>query len=130
MTEPTVITLTISKDVLLTSNKEKHWATKARHVKVIRDMAYLTARGQRPQKMRAATCEVRVRWSALKRIRDAHNIQPSAKAAIDGIVGDYGLLPSDSDEHLKAVTFTADDETHSRTGIACLLTLTFTEVTR
>jgi hypothetical protein len=50
------------------------------------------------------------------------------KAAIDGIVGDYGLLPSDSDLHLKAVTFTASEHRTTLPGVAAYLTLTFEEV--
>lgn len=123
-----VISIAISRDVLLTSNDRWHWAEKARRTKVIREMAHIMAVHERPGKMRAATCEVQVKWSGLKRTRDAHNTQPSAKAAIDGIVGDYGLLPSDSDAHLKGLTFTTDDETHSTPGVACYMTLTFTEV--
>ena len=34
------------------------------------------------------------------RRRDAHNYYPTLKALIDGLVGDYGLLPDDSDNHL------------------------------
>lgn len=123
-----VINLAISRDVLLTSNQRIHWSPKARHTKVIRDMAHIMARAARPQKMAAATCEVVVKWSNLKRTRDAHNLQPTVKAAIDGIVGDYGLLPSDSDTHLKALTFTSTDEVHSTPGVAVYLTFTFTEV--
>lgn len=122
------ICLAISKDVILTSNQRIHWATRARHTRAIRDMAFILARYQRPQKMTAATCEVVVKWGHLKRTRDAHNLQPTVKAAIDGIVGDYGLLPSDSDAHLKALTFTSTDEVHREPGVACFLSLIFTEV--
>lgn len=123
-----VIHIAISRDVVLTSNQRIHWSKRARHTRVIRDMAFILARAQRPQKMAAATCEVVVKWSNLKRTRDAHNLQPTVKAAIDGIVGDYGLLPSDSDTHLKALTFTSVEEVHSTPGVACYLSLTFTEV--
>lgn len=122
------IHLAISREVLLTSNQRKHWADKARNTRVIRDMAYVMALAQQPRSMPAATCEAIVKWSNLKRARDAHNLQPTVKAAIDGIVGDYGLLPSDSDEHLKALTFTSSDEVHTTPGVACYLTLRFTEV--
>ena len=123
-----VISMAVSRDVVLTSNQRIHWATKARHTKVIRDMANIMALAARPPKMPAATCEVVVKWSNLKRIRDAHNLQPTVKAAIDGIVGDYGLLPTDSDQHLKALTFTSTDEVHSTPGVAVYLTFRFTEV--
>jgi len=123
-----VLHLAISRDILLTSNDRIHWREKARRTKAIREMALVMARHERPQKMPAATCVASVKWSALKRTRDAHNAQPTVKAAIDGIVGDYGLLPSDSDKHLKALTFTSKDETHTAPGVVFFLTLTFTEV--
>ena len=58
-----VIQLAVSRDVVLTSNQRKHWATKARHTKVIRDMAYVMARSEerRVGKECAITC--RSRWS-------------------------------------------------------------------
>jgi hypothetical protein len=122
-----VLRLAISRDILLTSNDRIHWREKARRTRAIREMAHILAKHERPAKMPAATCEASVKWSFLKRIRDAHNLQPTVKAAIDGVVGDYGLLPSDSDRHLRALTFTSADETHSTPGVACFLTLTFTE---
>lgn len=123
-----VINLALSKDTLLTSNQRlNHW-DKARRTRAIRDMALVWARHLHPAKMQAATLEVVVAYGPLKRIRDAHNVQPSAKAAIDGVVGDYGLLPGDDDRYLKAVTFTAADEPTTLPGVAAYLTLTFTEV--
>ena len=118
--------LAISRDTILTSNMRLHWRPEADRIRSIRAMAAVMARHQRPAKMQAATCAVEVKWPALKRTRDAHNLQPTVKAALDGIIGDYGLLPSDSDQHLKAVTFTASDEHTTLPGIAALLTLTFT----
>jgi len=123
-----VIQLAISRDVVLTSNQRKHWATKARHTKVIRDMAYVIALHERPQKMQAATCEAVIKWPKLSRTRDSHNLQPTVKAALDGVIGDYGLLPDDSDKYLQALTFTSAEDTHDIPGVACFVTLTFTEV--
>ena len=123
-----VISLALLPNLVLTSNQRLHWAEKNRRTQGIRDMALVWARHDRPAKMQAATLEVVVAWPRLKRIRDAHNVQPSAKAAIDGIVGDYGLLPGDDDRYLKAVTFTAADEPTTLPGVAAYLTLTFTEV--
>ena len=122
------INIALTKDTLLTSNMRPHWADKNRRTQAIRDMALVWARHLRPAKMQAATLEVVVAYGPLKRIRDAHNVQPSAKAAIDGIVGDYGLLPGDDDRYLKAVTFTAANEATDLPGVAAYLTLTFTEV--
>jgi len=122
-----VIHLAISRDVLLTSNMRPHWAEKARKTRAIRDMAHVWARHYRPAKMPAATCAVEVKWPD-NRVRDTHNLQPTVKAALDGIIGDYGLLPSDSDQHLKAVTFTASDQRTTLPGVAAYLTFRFTEV--
>lgn len=121
------ITLAISKDALLTSNQRLHWAPKADRTRAIRDMAVVWCRYERPAKMQAATCAVEVKWGD-RRQRDAHNLQPTIKAAIDGIVGDYGLLPGDSDRYLKSLTITASEDVHSTPGVACYLTLRFTEV--
>lgn len=122
-----VIHLAIQRHTLLTSNMRLHWQSKAIRTRAIRDMACVMARHERPAKMQAATCVVEVQWPDNRR-RDAHNLQPTVKAAIDGIVGDYGLLPSDSDLHLKAVTFTASEHRTTLPGVAAYLTLTFTEV--
>lgn len=122
------IGLALTKDNILTSNQRLHWADENRRTRCIRDMALVWSRYHRPAKMHAATCDVVVAWSPLKRVRDAHNIQPSAKAAIDGICGDYGLLPGDDDRYLKAVTFTAADEATSLPGVVAFLSLTFTPV--
>jgi len=121
------ISIAISRDTLLTSNMRLHWRTKADRTRAIRDMAHVMARHIRPAKMLAATCEVKVKWPD-SRVRDAHNLQPTVKAALDGIIGDYGLLPSDSDQHLKAVTFTASDERTTLPGVAAFLTFTFEPV--
>ena len=121
------IGLALSKANILTSNQRLHWADKARRTQTIRDMAHVWARHERPAKMQAATLEVVVAWPPLKRVRDAHNIQPSAKAAIDGCM-DYGLLPGDDDRYLKAVTFTAADRPATLPGVAAYMTLIFTPV--
>lgn len=121
------IGLALTKATILTSNQRlNHWE-KARRTRAIRDMALVWSRYERPAKMQAATLEVVVAWPPLKRIRDAHNIQPSLKAAVDGCM-DYGLLPGDDDRYLKAVTFTAADRPTTLPGVAAYMTLIFTEV--
>lgn len=78
-------------------NSREHWAPTAKKAKTIRLMGHLTARGRKP--MTRATLVARIGWPD-RRQRDAHNLMPTLKAAIDGIVGDAGLLPNDSDEYL------------------------------
>lgn len=118
------ISLAISRDVLLTSNMRPHWATKARHTRAIRDMAWVLAKHQRVQLMPAATLEVVTKWPD-HRVRDATNIEPTSKAAVDGCV-DAGLLTDDSSRYLIHTGYAIDTETHKVPGVACFLTLTFT----
>lgn len=122
----TVITLAISRDVLLTSNMRPHWATKARHTKAIRDMAWILCTHPKCPRMSAATLEVVTKWPDHRR-RDAESIAPTCKAAIDGCV-DAGLLPDDSSRYLKKVSYSIADDTHHTPGVACFMTLTFTPV--
>lgn len=123
----TVVHLAISRDVLITSNQRLHWATKARHTKTIRDMAWILCMHPKRAHLSAAVCDVVVTWPD-KRRRDAENISPTAKAAIDGCV-DAGLLTDDSDRYLKKVSYSNSEHTHTVPGLACYVTLTFTEVT-
>lgn len=122
-----VIGIAISRDVLLTSNQRKHWAEKARHTRVIRDMAWVMAKSKRVQLMPAATLDVVTKWGN-RRVRDAENISPTVKAAIDGCVS-AGLLTDDSSRYLKKVSYAISDDTHNFDGVACFLELTFSEVT-
>lgn len=121
------IHIAISSENLLTSNQRLHWAPRARATRAIREAAYVMAKHSKVKTMQRATVEVEVMWPD-KRRRDAENIQPSAKAAIDGCV-DAGLLPDDSDKHLLKVSYSNADRTLRSVGIACYLSLTFTEVT-
>lgn len=120
------ITLAISRDVLMTSNMRLHWATKARHTRHIRDMAWVMCKHPKRQHMPAATLEVVAKWGD-RRERDAANIEPTSKAAIDGCVS-AGLLTDDSSLYLKHVGYSISDDVHRIPGVACFLELTFTEV--
>lgn len=124
--ERVTVGLAISRDVLMTSNQRLHWATKARHTRAIRDMAWIMAKHQRVQLMPAATLEVVAKWGNRQR-RDAENIHPTVKAAIDGCVS-AGLLADDSSRYLKKVSYSIADDVHRIEGVACFLELTFTEV--
>lgn len=120
------IHLAISRNVLLTSNQRLHWAEKAKRTKVIRDMAWVTCKSHRYPTMRKVACAVEVTWPNRRR-RDASNLMPTLKAAIDGCV-DAELLEDDSDRVLRELKITAADETRNIPGIACFLRMTFTEV--
>lgn len=123
----TTIGLAISRDVLMTSNMRLHWSKRAHHTRVIREMAFVMAKHQRVQMMPAATLQVVAKWGD-RRQRDAANIEPTTKAAIDGCV-DAGLLTDDSQRYLKQVGYSISNDTHRFLGVACFLELRFTEVT-
>lgn len=123
------IGIVLTKDNILSSNQRLNHFDKARRTRAIREMALVWARYERPAKMQAATLEVVVKWPPLKRTRDAANLADSVKAAVDGIVGDYGLLPGDDDRYLKKTSYSAAVEPTTLPGVAAHLSLIFTEVT-
>lgn len=83
----------------LSTNQRMHWAPKARLTKVWRMLARTHARAAGLPKgldrvyVTATVHKTRGgRW-------DAHNLQPTAKAAMDGLV-DYGLIEDDDNTRL------------------------------
>lgn len=83
---------------LLNANKRQHHMVRARLTKAIRDAAHMLTLADRVPALKRAhvVCEYR---PPDRRRRDVHNLYPSAKAAVDGLV-DAGVLPDDSDEYL------------------------------
>lgn len=101
------ITVAIPQVLVLTSNQRLHWATRRERVETIRHMAYLDWRKAGSPHLDAAVATVGIDYPN-KSKRDIHNLMPSVKAAIDGLVaGPYkpgvrggNLLPDDDDAHL------------------------------
>lgn len=120
-----VIHLAISRDLVLNSNDRIHHHPKARKTRAIREMGLVMARFKRLPKMPSARCDVTVTWTNGHH-HDVANLAPTVKAAIDGIVGDYGLLPNDSDEYLQGPFLVASKEIIRTPGIACYLAIQFT----
>ena len=58
------------------------------------------------------------------RAYDVHNLYGTAKAAIDGLVSDYGLLPDDSNSYL-----TGPDMRHGEKQDQAGITITIKETT-
>lgn len=82
---------------LLNANRRIHWRRRAEITKAIREATHLLACGSVPRLQRAQiVAEYR---PPDRRRRDVHNLYPSAKAAVDGLV-DAGVLPDDSDRYL------------------------------
>lgn len=98
------LTFEIPKALVLSSNDRLHWAAKMKRTKTIRALAATTARGRgcvtAPVEI---TCTVQYARAGR---HDAHNLQPTAKALIDGLV-DAGVIADDDDQHVAAVTFRA-----------------------
>ena len=105
MNKPTVsITVAIPSSEILTSNQRLHWRAKAEKTSNIRQRSLLSWRIAGSPRMERARCVAHLAYPN-NRNRDAGNLQPTIKAAIDGIVSGPGntggcLLPDDDDAHL------------------------------
>lgn len=120
----TVIHFGIPRELLLTANQRMHWRKKAQRTKAIRELADVQTRTFKAQPMQAAHCLVELSWPDRRR-RDAHNLMPTIKACIDGIV-DANLLPDDSDKHLTGPDLRVLPQPWKQPGIAVYLTFNFT----
>lgn len=103
MTEPiwTSRTLPIARANLLTANDKLHWARRASLTKQLRRWGYFLGReGRGVECLRLARARVvfEVAYPDRRR-RDRHNLAPTIKAVLDGLI-DAGLLPDDSDGYL------------------------------
>lgn len=84
----------------INANSRHHWAVKAEMTRDWRTMAKLVATNARlPKGLQRAHVTVYVHKTN-NRPYDVHNLYGTAKAAIDGLVTDYGLLPDDSNAYL------------------------------
>jgi crossover junction endodeoxyribonuclease RusA len=82
---------------VITANHRDHFRKKAEKTRHLRTIGRLAAADDK-SKYGCAHLTVTIGWPD-KRRRDAHNIFPTIKALIDGMV-DAGLLPDDDDKHL------------------------------
>ena len=83
---------------LVNANKRMHRMRQADLTKAIRAAACVLARKADVPAMKRARIVCQYRPPDRRR-RDVHNLYPSAKAAVDGLV-DAGVLPDDSDRYL------------------------------
>lgn len=119
-----VIYFGIPRNLLLTANQRMHWRKKAKLTKAIRELACVQTRTFRLEPMEAAHCLVELSWPTRHR-RDAHNLMPTIKACIDGIV-DAKFLPDDSDQHLTGPDLRVLPDLWKEPGVAVYLTFNFT----
>lgn len=87
-----------SAEQLLTANQRPHWRERWRKTRYLRGVAKDMARARRVPAMERAHVTAWVAWPSRHR-RDVHNLMPTFKALVDGLV-DAGVLPDDSDAHL------------------------------
>ncbi|WP_435110120.1 hypothetical protein [Nocardiopsis synnemataformans] len=110
-----VVTVALPHMPYLNSNQRLHWATKARKTKAIRDTAAWATRALRQAPMAAVEITAIVHPKTNRRF-DPHNLQPTVKAAIDGIV-DAQLIADDDSSRLVSVAFRAGEKDPAGTRI-------------
>lgn len=82
----------------LTANQRLHWAQKARITKQLRHTTHILAKTKKLPTGTYATITLHY-VPATNRRRDRHNLWPTVKAAVDGLI-DYGLVPDDDHTHV------------------------------
>ena len=82
----------------LTANQRMHWAKKASVTREVRQTTRVLAHGAPRADRLVVTLHYRPRQ---RRVRDRHNLWPTVKACVDGLV-DAGIVPNDDSEHLSA----------------------------
>ena len=80
----------------LTANQRLHWAEKARVTRDVRQTVCLIARTAPPAQFLTVTLHYR---PVMQRTRDRHNLWPTVKACVDGLV-DAGVVKDDDTEHV------------------------------
>ena len=93
-------TLTVQSELpFLNLNQRMHWAKKAQLTKHWRRLAMVNAMAaDLPRNLNRVHIIAHV-TKPTNRQYDVHNLLPTLKAAIDGLV-DYGLIPDDTNQHL------------------------------
>lgn len=103
------IRLEVRRRDWITANQRHHYHERGRRVKVIRTAARIKAEMDEIAPRDRARILVVVRWPDRRR-RDVHNLFPTIKAAVDGLV-DAGVLPDDDDTHLIGPDLRVDRDT-------------------
>lgn len=110
------------KPAWINSNERTHWAVRAEKTRAWRLVAKIAAQNAGlPKGLNKAHLTVYVHKTN-NRAYDVHNLYGTAKAAIDGLVTDYGLLPDDSNAYL-----TGPDMRHGEKQDQAGITITIKE---
>lgn len=104
-----IIEFSIPTTAVISANAREHHHPRAAKIKQVRLVAELHARrlmaGRKTPLVERAHVTVSIGWQPLKRTRDADNLSPTVKAAVDGFT-DAGVWPDDSDKHRLSTTYT------------------------
>lgn len=97
----TTWTVTVASELpMLNLNQRMHWAKKAQLTKHWRALASTNAMAANlPTNLGRVHIVAHV-IKPTNRQYDVHNLMPTLKACVDGLVTDYGLLPDDTNQHL------------------------------
>lgn len=95
-----IMPLSFTKPPLTANQRFGHWAEKAKLVKQLRQESMVRARSMRLPTSKFATVTLHYQPRDRRR-RDRHNLYPSVKALVDGLV-DAKVVPDDDAEHLSA----------------------------
>lgn len=106
----------------LSMNERTHWAPRAEKTRQWRTLARFTAAQQKlPMSLPGVHIIAHVHKTN-NRSYDVHNLLPTMKAVVDGLVTDYGLLPDDSNQYL-----TGPDMRHGEKQDTAGITITIKE---
>lgn len=92
------LTWDLTAGQILTANQRHHWTRRSRLTKALRSRAYWNARHHDIPALGQVRITATVAWPDRRR-RDVHNLMPTFKALVDGLV-DAGVIPDDDDKHL------------------------------
>lgn len=118
-----MITVDVPRSWFLSANQRLHWHTRQMKTGWLRTSTRHAA-GNEPTFQTKVHCTVLVSWPDRRR-RDVHNIMPTIKACIDGLV-DACVLIDDSDKYLVGPDLRVSDALCEK-RYACVLTFTFKE---
>ena len=103
---------------VLTSNQRLHWGERARRTRALRWRATLAYRAAGKPRMEVAHCVATLTYRDQRR-RDDHNIMPTLKACVDGVVA-AGLLPDDDTTHLTGPDIRVTEPDREQPGYLCV----------
>lgn len=97
MTEPDyTVEVRLDGKQWITLNQRLHWRVRAQRTKAWREITAWQAQAQQIPRIAKARIVAEVRCT-VRRPRDPHNWQPTAKACLDGLV-DAGVFIDDNDD--------------------------------